>query len=101
MTMHNEPAYAGIGPTPTSDHSGQAPRTSLDTLTEKLPAQIRETAQNAVHGLENYANEKWTDATKQARNLADEAGKITKDNPVQTLLVALGAGFILGVMFRR
>lgn len=81
------------------------------------------TVKNAANNLKNEAREEWEETRDDLSAIANRAGKRVRSflnsasdelthasdtvttqirsNPVQSSLIALGAGFILGALFRR
>ena len=47
------------------------------------------------------AEKVYTDARSQAQTLRGESEQWVRDNPTRAVLTALGAGFVLGLIFRR
>ncbi len=47
------------------------------------------------------AEQAWDDAKDRARTFREDADQYVRNNPTKAVLTALGAGFILGLFFRR
>ncbi len=88
--------------------------TSKDTLKDvkTSASNIRDEAVDTAYGVQNDLSKAANQAGKKVRsffsNATDElthAGETVttqvRNNPVQSSLIALGAGFILGALFRR
>jgi ElaB/YqjD/DUF883 family membrane-anchored ribosome-binding protein len=47
------------------------------------------------------AGEVWDDALHRVRNFQDDSKQYVRKNPTKAVFTALGAGFVLGLIFRR
>jgi ElaB/YqjD/DUF883 family membrane-anchored ribosome-binding protein len=47
------------------------------------------------------ASQAWEELREQAKDIHAEAERYVRANPTQALLAAVGAGFLLGLLFRR
>ena len=47
------------------------------------------------------AEEVWDDARDRVRSFQDESKQYVRKNPSKAVFTALGAGFVLGLIFRR
>jgi len=73
-------------------------------LSEAANAKYGELRGQAGHVAENYkgrAQAALTDAQARAEDFQGEAETYIRDNPFKALGIALGVGFVLGVLFRR
>lgn len=68
---------------------------------EHRAAQIKSAAGETAAEIKDVADKAWSEAAGQLRNLTAEAEKFAREKPLQALLAAFGAGFIVGVLFRR
>jgi ElaB/YqjD/DUF883 family membrane-anchored ribosome-binding protein len=74
--------------------------------------ELRQAAEQRAEGLRDAAHAKaqklkgdtecaWSDAKSQARTWQAEGEVYVRANPAKALFVALGAGFVLGLLFRK
>jgi ElaB/YqjD/DUF883 family membrane-anchored ribosome-binding protein len=47
------------------------------------------------------AEEVWDDALHRVRSFQDDSKEYVRKNPTKAVFTALGAGFVLGLIFRR
>ncbi|MEO8439646.1 MAG: hypothetical protein ABI540_05430 [Spartobacteria bacterium] len=47
------------------------------------------------------AEEVWNDASARVRSFQDDTEQYVRENPTKAICTALGAGFVLGLIFRR
>ncbi len=66
---------------------------------EELLTRAEEKARGLAASLGTDASAMGEEALGKGREAVDQAGKHVQDNPVAALLIALGFGFILGVIF--
>jgi ElaB/YqjD/DUF883 family membrane-anchored ribosome-binding protein len=62
---------------------------------------LREAAQGKVQELRGAAGSAWSDASSQAKTWQAEAEAYIRDNPTKAVFIALGAGFVLGLLLRK
>ena len=43
----------------------------------------------------------WDDAVQRVRSFQDDSEQYVRENPTKTVFIALGVGFVLGLIFRR
>jgi ElaB/YqjD/DUF883 family membrane-anchored ribosome-binding protein len=43
----------------------------------------------------------WDDARRRVRGFRDDSEQYVRENPRKAILIALGVGFVLGMIFRR
>ena len=82
------------------EHATQAVQ-DLRAAAEAKAAELRAAAENKVQELRGRAEKVYTDARSQAETLRGESEQWVRDNPTRAVLTALGAGFVLGLIFRR
>ncbi|MEO6053250.1 MAG: hypothetical protein ABIP97_04490 [Chthoniobacterales bacterium] len=63
--------------------------------------EIRNQVGQAAQDYSGRARDAWTDATVCAKGFQEESEQYIRENPLQAVGVALGIGFILGLIFRR
>ncbi len=84
----------------------------LSATTKESAANTASEAKNTVYKAKGDITEMASRAGRQVRNYIDTAGEQLHDardkvvsevrtNPVRSSLIALGAGLVLGVLFRR
>lgn len=64
-------------------------------------AELREAAQGKVQELRTAAESAWSDAGSQAKTWQAEGEAYVHDNPTKAVFIALGAGFVLGLLLRK
>jgi ElaB/YqjD/DUF883 family membrane-anchored ribosome-binding protein len=68
---------------------------------EKKAEELRQAAQNKAREFSGAAGEAWTDARSKAKTWQAEGEAYVRQNPTKAILVALGLGFVVGLMFRK
>ena len=63
--------------------------------------ELREAAQGKVQELRGAAGSAWSDASSQAKTWQAEGEAYIRDNPTKAIGIALGAGFVLGLLLRK
>ena len=63
--------------------------------------ELREAAQGKAQELRGAAESAWSDAGSQAKNWQAEGEAYVRDNPTKAILIALGVGVLLGLLFRK
>jgi ElaB/YqjD/DUF883 family membrane-anchored ribosome-binding protein len=71
-----------------------------DELAEEIEA-IRADIQNLTSTVGRIANEKLNTAQASAMESAKEAEDAIRRNPLQAVAIAIGVGFLFGVLTRR
>lgn len=69
---------------------------AIDTAYE-VKGDLRDAANNTGRKVRRFFN----NATDELSHASDTVTKQVRGNPVQSSLIALGAGFVLGALFRR
>lgn len=77
----------------------EAAGASTSARLEELLARAEEKARGLAASLGTDAGVLGDEALGKGREVVDQAGKHVQDNPLAALLIALGFGFILGVIF--
>jgi ElaB/YqjD/DUF883 family membrane-anchored ribosome-binding protein len=96
--MGNE-NQAGHGPAAapqtgeTAGHGGTQPPKAAEDLHSVAGA----TAEEYLGRAERV----WDDTVDQVRSFQDEGKQYVRENPTKAVFVALGVGFVLGLIFRR
>ncbi len=72
---------------------------STSARLEELLGRAEEKARTLAASLGTDAGALGEEALGRGREAVDQAGKRVQDNPIAALLIALGFGFILGVIF--
>ena len=60
--------------------------------------ELREAAQGKAQEFGAAAENAWADATSQAKTWQTKGEAYARDNPTKAVLIALGAGFVLGLL---
>src|SRR5215510_14495586 len=72
-------------------------RRAAETKAEEL----RQAAQNKAREFSGIAGSAWTDARSKATTSQSKWEAYVRENPTKSILVALGLGFFVGLMFRK
>jgi ElaB/YqjD/DUF883 family membrane-anchored ribosome-binding protein len=72
-------------------------RTSAETKAQKF----RETAEAKAQEWRSRAEDAYGDARVRVRSLREDGEQYVRENPTQAICIALGAGFLLGLIVRR
>lgn len=64
-------------------------------------SEFREAAQGKAQELGGAAESAWADARSQAKTWQAKGEAYARDNPTKAVLIALGAGFVLGLLSRK
>lgn len=73
----------------------------LRSAAETKAAELRANAEQKATEYRAKAGETFEEARKRARTLQEEGEEYVRQNPLRGVLAAMGAGFILGLLFRR
>jgi len=68
---------------------------------EKKADELRSAAENRAREFRGAAETAWSDARSKARFWQGEGEAYVRENPTRAILIALGAGFLLGLIFRK
>jgi ElaB/YqjD/DUF883 family membrane-anchored ribosome-binding protein len=63
--------------------------------------QLRGQAKTVAEDYKGRAGSAWTDATTKAQNFQGDAESYIRTYPLKAVGIAVGIGFVLGVIFRR
>jgi ElaB/YqjD/DUF883 family membrane-anchored ribosome-binding protein len=63
--------------------------------------ELREAAEGKAQELRGAAETAWSDARSQAKSWNTEGEAYVRGNPTKAVLIALGLGFLLGLLFRK
>lgn len=82
--------------------------TNLKNSAQNLRSTVSDVAEDAKHDLRTVAGEAGRKVRSLAHSASDElehakdtVSKQIRTNPLQAAAIALGAGFVLGALFRR
>lgn len=64
-------------------------------------ADARAVAKERYEATSEQLRHKYEDVQKGVDELLDDVGEFVRDNPGKAVLMAAGAGFLLGLLFRR
>lgn len=91
-----------------SQENASASKTHARQAADDLKAAAQAKADELRHRAEEYygeargrAEEYYGQARERARTFQDDGEAYVRENPVRAVLTALGAGFVLGLLFRR
>lgn len=62
---------------------------------------LRHQARAKADEYRNRAQSAWDDASSCAHSCQDQTEDYIRENPLQSIGIALGIGFVLGIIFRR
>ncbi|MBU6183256.1 MAG: DUF883 family protein [Verrucomicrobia bacterium] len=82
------------------EHLGAAAR-DLGEAANATYGGIRDKATHGADELKHRANSFAEDAAARAKECQTEAEAYIRQNPIQSVAIALGIGFILGIVLRR
>lgn len=99
-------ATPGASGTPQDNISGS--KTHARQAADDLKAAAQAKADELRHRAEEYygqargrAEDYYGQARDRARTFQDDGEAYIRENPVRAVITALGAGFVLGLLFRR
>ncbi|CAN5138702.1 hypothetical protein BH23VER1_BH23VER1_18860 [soil metagenome] len=81
-------------------HARQAAEELRDAAGAKA-AQFRDAATARANEFRNTAEQRWDEARHRAEDWRTDGEAYVRENPAKAVLYALGAGFILGLIFRK
>jgi ElaB/YqjD/DUF883 family membrane-anchored ribosome-binding protein len=82
-----------------SHGAGESATATAAARLEELLSRAEEKARGLAASLGTDAGVLGEEALGKGREAVDQAGQHVQDNPIAALLIALGFGFILGVIF--
>jgi ElaB/YqjD/DUF883 family membrane-anchored ribosome-binding protein len=68
---------------------------------EKKADELRAAAENRAREFRGAAENAWSDARSKAKFWQSEGEAYVRENPTGAILIALGAGFVLGLLLRK
>ena len=68
---------------------------------EKKADELRAAAAGRAHEFRGAAETAWSDAHSKAKYWQSEGEAYVRENPTKAILMALGAGFLLGLFLRK
>jgi ElaB/YqjD/DUF883 family membrane-anchored ribosome-binding protein len=71
------------------------------THARKAAEDLRSAAGTMANEYLGRAEEVWDDALHRVRSFQDDSKEYVRKNPTKAVFTALGAGFVLGLIFRR
>ena len=71
------------------------------THAHKAAEDLRSAAGKMADEYRGRAEEVWDDALHRVRSFQDDSEQYVRENPTKAVFTALGAGFVLGLIFRR
>lgn len=88
-----------ITPTPLADNVIEA-ATELKAAAEAKAREFGQAAGEKLNEIKDAAGRVLEDSSDQWRELGDHAVAYVKENPGKSVLAGLGAGFLIGLLFR-
>ena len=71
------------------------------THAHKAAEDLRSAAGKMADEYRGRAEEVWDDALHRVRSFQGDSRQYVRENPTKAVFTALGAGFVLGLIFRR
>ena len=68
---------------------------------EQKADEIRAAAEDKAREYRGHAEHAWSDARTKAKYWQTEGEAYVRENPGRAILIALGVGFVLGLLFRK
>lgn len=68
---------------------------------EQKAEELRHAAEHKAKEFRGAAETAWSDARSKAKTWQSEGESYIRENPSKAILIALGLGFLLGLMFRK
>jgi ElaB/YqjD/DUF883 family membrane-anchored ribosome-binding protein len=81
-------------------HAKQAAE-DLRAAAEQKAAELKAAAETKAQELKGRAGEAYEQMRSRARTWQEEGEAYVRENPLRGVVTALGAGFVLGLLFRR
>lgn len=73
----------------------------LRAAAESKAAELRKAAEGKATELRGQAEKAYEDVSQRARTLREDGEQYVKENPTRAILMTLGLGFLVGLIFRR
>lgn len=70
-------------------------------IAEKKAEELRQLAQEKAQEFSGAAESAWSDARTKAKSWHADSETYVRENPTKAILIALGLGFLLGLLFRK
>ncbi|MBV9391255.1 MAG: DUF883 domain-containing protein [Verrucomicrobia bacterium] len=93
-----------LTPGSTGDHlkdHGEAAAQDIKSAAASKANEVRQAAEKKTEELRSAAQDAWSDAQERAKNWQTDGEAYVRENPARAVLIALGAGFVLGLLFRK
>jgi ElaB/YqjD/DUF883 family membrane-anchored ribosome-binding protein len=68
---------------------------------EQKAEELQKTARKKASELQDHAQTAWSDARVKAETWHSSGEAYIRQNPTQSVLIALGAGFVIGLLLRK
>lgn len=82
-------------------HAAEEKAAALKERAAASAEQFRSTATEKAQQFRETATEKWNDGRVRAKELHGTAEDYVRQNPTKSVLIALGTGFLVGLLVRR
>ena len=76
-------------------------REEIRRAAEQKAEELRRTAESKAREFRGAAETAWSDAQSKAKTWQTEREAYIRENPTKAIFIALGLGFLLGLMFRK
>jgi ElaB/YqjD/DUF883 family membrane-anchored ribosome-binding protein len=73
----------------------------LRAAAETTARDLRSAAEEKANELRGKAESAYSDARERARTFQEDTEQYVRENPTKAILSALGAGFVLGLIFKK
>jgi ElaB/YqjD/DUF883 family membrane-anchored ribosome-binding protein len=97
----NTPDDTGSGIPDDFKAAAAAKAAEIRRVAEKKAEELRQLAQAKAQELGGAAESAWSDARTKAKSWHAGSETYVRENPTKAILIALGLGFLLGLLFRK
>jgi ElaB/YqjD/DUF883 family membrane-anchored ribosome-binding protein len=104
MDEQKDPQNAGDTANTTPDDfkaAAAAKAAEIRRIAEKKAEELRQLAQEKAQEFGGAAESAWSDARTKAKSWHADSETYVRENPTKAILIALGLGFLLGLLFRK
>jgi ElaB/YqjD/DUF883 family membrane-anchored ribosome-binding protein len=104
MDEQKDPQNAGDTANNTPDDfkaAAAAKAAEIRRIAEKKAEELRQIAQEKAQEFSGAAESAWSDARTKAKSWHADSETYVRENPTKAILIALGLGFLLGLLFRK
>ena len=108
MDEQKDPQHTGNTANDTGSNSpddfkaaAAAKAAEIRRIAEKKAEELRQLAQAKAQEFGGVAESAWSDARTMAKSWHSDSETYVRENPTKAILIALGLGFLLGLLFRK